>query len=214
VAAALEKSKQSAAATVETVRENIKYLRISAPFDGVVTERDAHPGTLASPGRDRLLRIEQISRLRLVVPVPETEAGGIVRGGAVMFTVPAYPGQQFRGAISRVAHSIDLKSRTMAVEADVANAGGKLAPGMYAQVNWPVRQSRRALLVPATAVVTTTEKTFVVRVSSGRAEWVDVRKGNAAGELIEVMSPDLREGDVLVRRASDEIRDGSSLRAK
>ena len=87
---------------------------------------------LPGPGRDRLLRIEQISRLRLVVPVPETEAGGIVRGGAVMFTVPAYPGQQFRGAISRVAHSIDLKSRTMAVEADVANAGGKLAPGMYA----------------------------------------------------------------------------------
>lgn len=214
VAVALESSKKSAAAAVDTLRESLKYLRIEAPFDGIVTDRDAHPGALVGPGRERLVRIEQVSRLRLIVPVPETEAGGIVRGGSVVFSVSAYPGQTFPGTIARIPRSLDPKTRTMAVEADVANVGGKLSPGMYAQVNWPVREGRRSLHAPPTAVVTNTERTFVIRVNAGRAEWVDVRKGRAAGDLVEVISADLQPGDVLVRRASDEIRDGSAIKVK
>jgi multidrug efflux pump subunit AcrA (membrane-fusion protein) len=102
----------------------------------------------------------------------------------------------------------------MPVEADVINTNGKLSPGMYAQVDWPVRQRRHSLLAPLTAVVTTTERTFVVRVRGGRAEWVDVRKGQSVGDLVELISPALQEGDVLVRRASDEIRDGTPIAAK
>jgi membrane fusion protein (multidrug efflux system) len=214
VVAALESSKRSAAAAVEPLRENLKYLRITAPFDGVVTERDVHPGALVGPGRERLVRIEQVSRLRLIVPVPETEAGSVVRGGSVMFTVSAFAGESFRGTIARIPRSLDLKTRTMPVEADVINTNGKLSPGMYAQVDWPVRQRRHSLLAPPTAVVTTTERTFVVRVRGGRAEWVDVRKGRSIGDLVELISPDIQEGDVLVRRASDEIRDGTPIGAK
>lgn len=214
VVTALESSKRSASAAVATLRENLKYLTIVAPFDGVVTERDAHPGALVGPGRERLIRIEQVSRLRLIVPVPETDAGGIVRGGAVMFSVSAYPGELFRATIARIPRSIDLKSRTMPVEADVVNTNGKLSPGMYAQVTWPVQRGLRSLLAPATAVVTTTERTFVIRVAGGRAEWIDVRKGRPAGDLVELVSPSLQPGDVLVRRASDEIREGTPLRTK
>ena len=212
VLAALESSRRSALAAVETIRENVKYLKIEAPFDGVVTERDAHPGALVGPGRERLVRIEQVSRLRLIVSVPESDAGSIVQRASVSFTVPAHPGQTFRGTIARVPRSLDPKTRTMPVEADVVNAGGKLAPGMYAEVNWPVRQGRQSLLVPPTAVVTTTERTFVIRAANGRAEWVDVRKGRPAGDLVEVLSPRLAEGDSILRRASDEIRDGTALK--
>lgn len=211
IVAALESSKRSALASVETVRENIRFLTVKAPFDGVVTERNAHPGALVGPGRERLMHIEQVSRLRLIVAVPETETGGVVRRASVTFTVPAYPGETFRGTIARLPQSLDPKTRTMAVEADVTNANGKLAPGMYADVLWPVRHGRRSLLVPPTAVVTTTERTFVIRNSGGRAEWVNVRKGRPAGELLEVFSPALAEGDTILRRASDEIREGSRL---
>ncbi len=102
--------------------------------------------------------------------------------------------------------------RTMAVELDVSNTDGSLAPGMYPAVQWPVRKSRPSLLVPRTSVVTTTERTFVVRENAGRAEWVDVTKGAADGDLIEVLG-NLRPGDKVVRRATDEIRDGAPLQA-
>jgi hypothetical protein len=81
---------------------------------------------------------------------------------------------------------------------------------MYPTVSWPVRHSGPALLVPRTSVVTTTERTFVIRNSGGRAEWVDVKKGAAEGDLIEVIG-DLRPGDMVLRRATDEVRPGAAL---
>ena len=77
-------------------------------------------------------------------------------------------------------------------------------------VSWPVRRSRPALFVPRTSVVTTTERTFVIRNQNGRAQWVDVKKGAAEGDLIEVTG-NLRAGDMVVRRATDEVRDGVAI---
>jgi len=76
-----------------------------------------------------------------------------------------------------------------------------------------VRRARPALFVPKTSVVTTTERTFVIRDQNGRAEWVDVTKGLAEGDLIEVMGK-LKAGDQVVKRATDEIRVGTQLAAK
>jgi hypothetical protein len=98
----------------------------------------------------------------------------------------------------------------MPVELDFFNADGSLSPGMYPSVIWPVRRSRPALFVPSTSVVTTTERTFVVRNRDGRAEWVDVKKGAAEGGLIEVIGS-LQPGDQVVRRATDEIREGTPI---
>jgi membrane fusion protein, multidrug efflux system len=99
------------------------------------------------------------------------------------------------------------------VELDVTNRDGTLAPGMYPSVKWPIRRSRPALFVPKTSVVTTTERTFIVRNQKGHAEWVDVRKGAAEGDLIEVLG-DLKAGDMVVRVATDEIREGSPIQAR
>jgi hypothetical protein len=99
----------------------------------------------------------------------------------------------------------------MAVELDVVNRDGSLSPGMYASVRWPIRQSRVLLLVPKSSVVTTTERTFVIRDKNGRAEWVDVRKGVADGDLVEVAG-DLKAGDRVVQRATDEIREGDPIK--
>src|SRR5579885_1995837 len=157
-----------------------------------------------------LFQLEQNTRLRLVVAVPEVEVSGIVAGARVPFLVPAWPGETFQGVIARAAHSLDPKTRSMAVELDVTNPQGRLAPGMYPTVKWPVRELRAALLVPPSSVVTTTERTFVIRVKDGRIEWVDVAKGPPAGDLLEVFGP-LRAGDAIVRRASDELRQGSRV---
>jgi RND family efflux transporter MFP subunit len=215
-AQALVQSKQQASraaeATVKAQKDLAGYLRITAPFDGVVTDRLVHPGALVGPGPDPvLLVIQQVSHLRLVVPVPEENVGAIARGARVEFVAPAYPDRRYAGTVARISHALDQKTRTMAVELDVFNRDGSLSPGMYPAVKWPVRSSRPVLLVPKTSVVTTTERTFVIREQNGHAEWVDVTKGPADGDRIEV-SGNLRAGDMVIRRATDEIRNGSAIR--
>ena len=177
----------------------------------MVTDRLVHPGALVGPGNDiALLVIQQVSHLRLVVPVPEEDVSGIMNGASVPFQVPAYPERTYSGNVARISHALDQKTRTMAVELDVMNRDGSLAPGMYPTVKWPVRRSRPALFVPKTSVVTTTERTFVIRNQSGQAEWVDVKKGVAEGDLVEVIG-NLKPGDMVVRRATDEMREGTAV---
>jgi RND family efflux transporter MFP subunit len=206
-----QQASKAAQAAVHSLRDLESYLRISAPFDGVITERLVHPGALVGPGNDSpLLVIQHVSRLRLVVPVPEEDVSGIVNGAAVSFQVPAWPERNFSGAVARISRALDPKTRTMAVELDVRNSDGSLAPGMYPAVKWPVRRPHPALFVPKTSVVTTTERTFVIRNNNGQAEWIDVRKGPAERDQVEVIG-NLKAGDKVVRRASDEIREGTRL---
>ena len=214
-AKALLNSRQQAINAVEGAVRSLKdlqaYLQISAPFEGVITDRMVHPGALVGPGNDvTLLVIQQISHLRLVVPVPEEDVSGIVNGASVAFQVPAWPERTYSGVIARISHALDQKTRTMAIELDVMNRDGSLAPGMYPTVKWPVRRSRPALFVPKTSVVTTTERTFVIRDQGGSAEWVDVTKGVGEGDLVEVMG-NLKPGEKVVRRATDEMRDGAPI---
>jgi RND family efflux transporter MFP subunit len=209
----VEMSIAAAKASVAGLRELESYLNVTAPFDGVITERYVHPGALAGPAGGNstpLLKLEQISRLRLVVAVPEPEVGGIVNRASVPFTVPAFPESVFRGVVARLGRAMDPKTRTLPVELDVQNSGGRLTPGMYPEVQWPVRTGQAALLVPPSSVVITSARSFVIRVRNGQAEWVDVRRGRAAGDLVEVFG-NLRPGDRIVRQANDEIRDGASV---
>ena len=212
---AQESSVKAAQQSAASLKELESYLRVTAPFSGTITEREIHPGALVGPGAGSsipLLRLEQNSRLRLVVAVPESEVGGIVKGGHVPFRVPAYPGETFNGVIARIPDSLDSRTRTMPVELDVANPQGRLAPGMYPEVSWPVRNKKPALLVPASSILTTRERTFAIRIRDGKAEWVNVTRGSPVDDLLQVYGP-LNPGDQLVRRASEEIREGTALRA-
>jgi RND family efflux transporter MFP subunit len=216
-AQALVRSRQR---TVEAMKSNLKsqqelaaYLRVTAPFDGVISTRYVHPGALVGPGADApLLQLDQISHLRLAIAVPESDIAGLVKGLRVEFKVPAYPDRTFSGVIARPAYALDMKTRTMPVELDVPNPQRLLAPGMYPSVLWPVERSRASVLVPSTSVVTTTERVFVIRDDGGRAQWVSVRKGPTVGNLVEVEG-NLNPNDEVVEHATDEIRDGSELRS-
>lgn len=212
---AIESAAAAARAAVKPLREMEGYLEVKAPFAGTVTERLVHPGALVGPqaGNPPLVQLEQLGRLRLVAAVPEADAGNVARGAQVRFRVPAFPGQTFNGTVARVARVLDAKTRTLPVEIDVANPRGLLGPGMYTEVDWPVKRAGASLLVPATAVATTTERSFVIRVVNGRAEWVTVSKGVTLGDRVEVLGA-LKEGDLVVRRATDEIRDGQPLAVK
>lgn len=210
---ALRNKRLAAEAELHALQEMEGYLRVTAPFDGAVAERGVHPGALVGPSASApLLVLQQVSRLRLVVAVPEENVGGIVRGATVSFGVPAYPTRTFSAIVARIPPSLDAKTRSMPVELDVMNKEQTLAPGMYSTVHWPVRSAEPAFFVPKTSVVTTTERTFIVREKNGRAEWVNVQKGPADGDLIRVTGA-IQAGDLVVKRATDEVREGTQLKS-
>jgi RND family efflux transporter MFP subunit len=216
--AAAQQTTEAARQALRSITQMEGYLRVTAPFDGVVTERNVHPGTLVGPNSGPaaatpMLRVVHTDRLRLVVPVPEAYTAGVVPGGTISFTVAAYPGQSFSGTVARIARAVDVKTRTMAVELDVANADGRLAPGTFCQVKWPVHRPTPSLFVPSGSVGSTTDRTFVVRVRDGRTEWVDVRTGLASGPLTEVFG-NLLAGDQVAVRGTDEIKPGTEVRVK
>ena len=200
---------------LRSVTQLESYLVIRAPFDGMVTLRNLHPGALVGPasgpsGAQPIVQIEDLARLRLVVPVPEAYVGGIREGQQAAFTVPAYPGRTFHAPIARIAHDVVQNTRTMAVELDVHNTSPEITPGSFATVEWPVQRAYPTMFVPSTAVTTDLQRTFVIRVRQGKAEWVDVKTGITVSGKTEVFG-ELQPGDIVVANATDAIRPGTTL---
>jgi RND family efflux transporter MFP subunit len=219
-----EKTVEADRANVKAAEENVnaarqalnsfttmqEYLQVTAPFDGMITERNVHPGALVGPATDSatsipMLRLETTDHMRLTVPVPQAYLSGIQRGQKVEFKVPAYPDRKFTGTIARISDSVDRQTRTMPVELDVWNRDGLLTPGTYAQVEWPIHRVGTSLVVPKTAVASDLEHSFVIRVSDGKTQWVSVQVGLPKDDLVEVFGA-LKAGDQVVARATDELR--------
>ena len=212
-----KKKVEADSAQVQSTRDIESYLHITAPFNGVVTERNVHEGSLVGPSGGAaslpMLRIQEVSRLRLIIYIPEVDVAVITQGAKIDFTVPAFPGQTFSGTIQHIAHALDVKTRTMPVELDVDNTSGKLAPGMYSEVAWPTKRPEPSLFVPRSAVATTTERTFVIRIRDGIAEWVDVKRGTLLENLVEIFG-EIKEGDMVAVRGTDELRPGTRVIVK
>ncbi len=213
-----ERALDEAARSSQSIED---YLRITAPFDGVITERNVHQGSLASPvsspTNPPMLRLQQVSRLRLVVPVPEANISSIEPGAKIRFTLPSFPGETFSGIVQRISNALDQRTRTMPVELDVSNPNGRLAPGMVPEVIWPVSRPNPSLFVTPSAIATTTERSFVIRIRDGVTEWVDVKRGASMSEngrdLVEVFG-DLSPSDQIAVRGTDELRAGTRVTAK
>jgi hypothetical protein len=99
----------------------------------------------------------------------------------------------------------------MPVELDVMNRDGRLSPGSFTSVSWPLERGYPTLFVPSTAVTTDQQHTFVIRVSNGKAEWVTVQTGQTVNGEIEVYG-NLAAGDEVVKTASDAIHSGDAVR--
>jgi len=214
-AKAAEENVNAARQALNSFTTLLEYLQVTAPFDGVITERNVHPGALVGPATDSatsipMLRLETTDHMRLTVPVPQAYLSGIQGGQKVEFMVPAYPDRKFTGTIARVSDSVDRQTRTMPVELDVWNRDGLLTPGTYAQVEWPIHRVGTSLVVPKTAVASDLEHSFVIRVSDGKTQWVSVQVGLPKDDLVEVFGA-LKAGDLVVARATDELRPDTTV---
>ncbi len=112
--AAAQQNVEAARQALNSISEMEGYLRVTAPFDGIVTERNVHPGALVGPASGPgaatpMVRLVESDRLRLVVPVPEAYTAGMTVGTEMPFSVAAYPGQTFSGKVARIAQAVDVE---------------------------------------------------------------------------------------------------------
>lgn len=203
---------------VRSLKALLGYLTIRAPFSGIVTQRNVHPGALVGPPSEPLskavpmLRLEQIDHLRLVVPVPQTDVDLIPDGGTVNFTVSAFPGRYFTGSIARISHALDPATRTMPVEADVYQKELLLDPGMFVETFWPVRSATASLFVPASTIAGHT-RPFVERVANGHVQKVWVTIGQSEGKLVEVYG-ELKAGDLVIAEPLPDDANGARVQPR
>ncbi|MDH4229257.1 MAG: efflux RND transporter periplasmic adaptor subunit [Nitrospirota bacterium] len=206
---------QQELAESETEVERLTYLMeqstVRAPFSGVVAAELAQAGEWV-PAGGGIVRLVEMGRIRVRVWVPEHIVGRIRVGDKVPVSTE---GGEFSGTVQAVIPEGDPKSRTFPVEVAVSNKGGKLFAGMLASVTFGVGNSEPALTVPRDAVVTSGSGSLVWKVVDGAAVRVPVTPGrDGSGGRVEVRPMgELKEGDTVITRGNERVRDGQAVAA-
>jgi len=192
---------------------------IVAPFAGVVTARFADTGALVAAGTSSstqatpVVRLAQVSKLRLVLPIPESLAGQIHLGDPVKVHVQAL-NRDIQGQVSRFSDSLDLQTRTMETEIDFENRDGRVIPGMYAETRLSLREKPNSLTVPLEAVTRSGEDATVLAVNAQNIlEERHVILGLEDNTRVEVLSG-LSDQDRVVIGNRSEFRNGQKIQPK
>jgi multidrug efflux pump subunit AcrA (membrane-fusion protein) len=131
----------------------------------------------------------------------------------IKFSVDAQPGKIYTATLSRKSGAVSLTNRTEIWEYIYHNDGNELKSGMFATASIRFRREEMSFLVPETAVATSLERRFVIRLKDTKAEVVDIKNGISQNDKTEIFG-NLSEGDTLLVRATDEIKPGTKLAAK
>jgi RND family efflux transporter MFP subunit len=212
--AAAQQGLLAAHAALEKDRALFAYARMTAPFDGVVTQIYAYTGALlpagtsSNKGDSALCHLSQNNLLRLVIPVPERAVPEIHDGQTLEVDVSALK-KTFAGKIVRYSDQIDPATRTMHTEVNVPNSNYELVPGMYASVKIPLRSASNVLTLPVQAIVSTGtgEGTALVVNSTNHLERRDVKLGLQGANEVEILAG-LKENESVVFGEQNQFKDG------
>ncbi len=212
-------------ATVKASQANLQNLqvqqgfqKITAPFDGIVTNRFVDVGALVSAGSTTtgtmLFAVAQTDPLRIFVFVPQTNAPDIHDGMTAKVIVSEYPGRDFTGTVTRTAGAIDPASRTLLTEVDIPNKDGALYAGMYGQVKFTLVEDKPPILLPANELMFRTEGPMVAVVTrDNHIHWQTVKVSRDLGASLEIASG-LDENTSIVINPTDDLQDGMEVKVK
>jgi membrane fusion protein, multidrug efflux system len=200
----------SAQTQVALARRSLNYTAVTAPMAGYVSERPADVGEYVSP-QQKVATIVSLNPLRVQIDIPEQAIPRVRVGESVSVTVAGYTDRSFAGRIARVSPSVSATSRTLTVEAEVANPNGELKPGQYATVRILLPQSEPAVLVPQRALRTISGATYVFVIKNGHAEQRLVQAGQAEGDLVEIKSGVAADEPIATSNV-DQLSDGITVK--
>lgn len=207
-------------ATVEAARANVQRLtelqsfqRVTAPFDGVITERGTDVGQLINAGAGQaLFRLAQAQTLRVYVRVPQGVSHEVSPGLTADLTVAEIPGRTFEAKVVRTAGAIDVASRTLLVQLELDNQDGAILAGSHAEISFKLKASKAALLLPSNALLFRAEGPQVGVVDqAGHVELHTIKLGRDFGREIEILSGITAE-DRIILNPSDSLTSGVTVR--
>jgi RND family efflux transporter MFP subunit len=201
-------------ANVRRLKELQSYERVTAPFDGTITNRNTDIGALIGTGSGatprELFHLAAVGRLRIYVAVPEVYADSVRDGDQVSITQDADPKTIITGTISRNSSAIDQMSRTLNVQVDVDNNKGRLLPGAYVFVHIKLPAASHAVTIPSNALLFRAEGLRVGVVRDGIVQLTPITIGHDFGATVEVTSG-LTPNDVIVLDPSDSLTSGTKV---
>ena len=206
----------------------LKYTKITAPFDGIVTRRNINTGDFVQPATtgkgEPLYVVERRDQVRIFVEVPETDADWVKKGAKAHVQVQALKDQEFAGEIARTSYSLDRKARTLLAEIDLKNLQDRLRPGMYAfatiTADYPAPLALPSSAVATQGDVTQGYQSYCFVVEGEKAVRVAVQVGRSDGQLVEVLKrqksgptpawEDFNGNEVVVAKAAG-VTDGQMI---
>ena len=202
-------------AAVEQYTALVSFEKIYAPFDGVITARNTDIGDLINSGSNAsvktdLFHIAQPGTLRVYVNVPEEYSRGIKVGMTADLALAEFPGRTFQGKLVRTADAINMTTRTLLIEIDVANPTGTLLTGSYAEVHLKVPAPPSTFIIPVNTLIFRSEGLRVGIVKDGKVALTAVTPGHDFGNQIEIVSG-LKPGDQVIINPPDSIVTGQPV---
>ncbi len=200
-------------AEITTLNTMMAYARIEAPMAGIITQRFVDPGALiqsASASRTQaapVVTIARVDRVRAIVDVPEPSASSVQLGTPGALQVD---GASIQARVARTGGTLDPASRTLRVEIDVPNAGGRLRPGMTVRVSLELRKLPGSITVPIAAIRAQGSDRLLFIVQDGKAKQVKVKTGLESPDWIQIVDGLKGSEDVIVASAG-LLNDGSAV---
>jgi RND family efflux transporter MFP subunit len=202
-------------AAVEQYSALVSFEKVYAPFDGVITARNTDIGDLINSGsssnlKTDLFHIAQPGTLRVYVNVPEEYSRGVKIGMTADLSLAEFPGRTFQGKLVRTAEAINMTTRTLLIEIDVANPAGTLLTGSYAEVHLAVPTQASTFLLPVNTLLFRTEGLRVGVVKDGKVVLTAVTPGHDFGNQIEIVAG-LKADDQIIINPPDSIVSGQAV---
>ena len=207
-----EAQKDQAAASLELAKANFDQAVIRAPKSGQTTSIVVEAGDYVNPGQP-LLKLVDISWVEVQIGVPERDIPFMKSGASAKLAVQAFPGEAFSGTIGDISISADPKTRSFRVPVNVENQGGRLRPGMLAQVVLPREALEGALVIPRDAVLEEPGQKVVFITDGKKAKRRVVELGATRGAFT-VVRAGIEVGDKLLVSGHRQVVDGQRVDIK
>src|SRR5690554_1878638 len=184
------------------------YLRIVAPFNGVITEKNVSEGALVGPSSGQpIFSLAQEDKLRLKIALPERHAASVRDTMKVTFTVNSQPGKNYEATLSRSSRLINRTDRSMTLEFDIPNLEQELNGGEYAQVKLNLQRNAPTFWVSENNILRTQSGMFVLTLNNNSIRRIPVKEGIRLDDKIEVFG-DFKESDNVIIRPTERIQEG------
>jgi len=189
---------------LKTLRQDRNYALVTAPFNGVITQRNVDVGSLVQGNANTgtfMFEVMQKDVIRVFVYVPQDAAFGVAPGVDAIIRVPEIPNREFAGKVTRIADALQSGTRTLLTEIDIPNPDNALSPGVYCTVELKIPRPTASFVVPAEAIIFNRNGLQVAVVSDGKAEirklnvtrdfgtWVEADTGVKSGERVILNPP-------------------------